>query len=225
MCLFIHYLSKFGVGKIFFFMFLKEVSYAYQECIYLIRNTVKTVIFWNITFYDNFWKLIVLQLWQSWIFSKHFLYFRNHSNMLICKYELLLLSSMLKTVVQLNIFLWKLIHFFRIFWWIESSEEQQIFYVKLLCCWCSFCICCKCTFNRCQAIECLFCACFCRMGTTTNPFLLNTWSISTMAFRPVSRSHRRLCSGSTVKCFCARSATTTRLWRLSSCPRSSPGMM
>ena len=31
-----------------FLMFLKEVSSAHQGCIYLIKNTVKTVILWNI---------------------------------------------------------------------------------------------------------------------------------------------------------------------------------
>ncbi len=35
-------IQKFGVGKIIL-MFLKEVSYAYQGCIYLMKNTVKTV--------------------------------------------------------------------------------------------------------------------------------------------------------------------------------------
>ncbi len=29
-------------------IFLKEVSYAYQHCIYLIENTVNTVLLWNI---------------------------------------------------------------------------------------------------------------------------------------------------------------------------------
>ncbi len=44
-------IQKFGVGKIIL-MFLKEVSYAYQGCIYLIKNTVKTVTLWNtITIY------------------------------------------------------------------------------------------------------------------------------------------------------------------------------
>jgi len=36
--------QKFGVGKILFLMFVKEVSYAHQGFIYLIKNTVKTVI-------------------------------------------------------------------------------------------------------------------------------------------------------------------------------------
>ncbi len=30
-------------------MFLKEVSSAHQSCIYLIKNTIKTVILWNVT--------------------------------------------------------------------------------------------------------------------------------------------------------------------------------
>ncbi len=35
-------------------IFLREVSYAYQDCIYLIKNTVKTVIFCDIiTTYNN----------------------------------------------------------------------------------------------------------------------------------------------------------------------------
>jgi len=29
-------------------MFLKEISYAQQDCICLIKNTLKTVILWNI---------------------------------------------------------------------------------------------------------------------------------------------------------------------------------
>ncbi len=36
--------SKFGEGKI---MFLNE-GYDHQGCVYLIKNTVKTVIWWNI---------------------------------------------------------------------------------------------------------------------------------------------------------------------------------
>ncbi len=34
---------KFGVG-----MILKDISYTNHSCIYLIKNTVKTVILWNI---------------------------------------------------------------------------------------------------------------------------------------------------------------------------------
>ncbi len=47
--------QKFGVGtfnkKLYislFIMILKEVSYAHQDCTYLTKNTVKTVILWNI---------------------------------------------------------------------------------------------------------------------------------------------------------------------------------
>jgi len=37
-----------------FFMFLKEVSYANQEgCFYWIKNTVISVILWNITIKNN----------------------------------------------------------------------------------------------------------------------------------------------------------------------------
>ncbi len=36
-------IQKFGVSM-FFFMFLKEVSYAHQSCIYLFKNTVYIVI-------------------------------------------------------------------------------------------------------------------------------------------------------------------------------------
>ncbi len=36
----------FEVGKIL--MVLKEASYAYQGCIYLIKNTLKAVVLWNI---------------------------------------------------------------------------------------------------------------------------------------------------------------------------------
>ncbi len=39
--------EKFGVGKIFL-IFLKEGSYTHQNWIDLIKNTVKTVILWNI---------------------------------------------------------------------------------------------------------------------------------------------------------------------------------
>ncbi len=35
-----------GIQKYFFF--LKEISSAHQGCIYLIKNTAKTVILWNI---------------------------------------------------------------------------------------------------------------------------------------------------------------------------------
>lgn len=50
----------------------------------------------------------------------------------------------------------------------------------------------------------------CRTEITTNPSLLNTWSISTTEFRLVSRRHPRLFSGSTARCCCARNATLTR---------------
>ncbi len=40
--------QKFGDSKIFL-MFLKEVSYAHQGYIYLIKNTVQTVILWKKT--------------------------------------------------------------------------------------------------------------------------------------------------------------------------------
>ncbi len=39
-------IQKFGVRE--YLMFWKDVSYAHQGCIYLIKNTVKTVILWNI---------------------------------------------------------------------------------------------------------------------------------------------------------------------------------
>ncbi len=39
-------IQKFGVRDDL--MFCKDVSYAHQGCIYLIKNTVKTIILWNI---------------------------------------------------------------------------------------------------------------------------------------------------------------------------------
>jgi len=37
-------------------MFIKEVSYGHLACIYLIKNTVKTVILWNVTWsFRNHW--------------------------------------------------------------------------------------------------------------------------------------------------------------------------
>ncbi len=57
-------------------MFLKEVSYAHQGCIYLIKNTVKTVILWNIITIQNncflfeyILKMHFIPVMQSWIFS------------------------------------------------------------------------------------------------------------------------------------------------------------
>jgi len=41
--LWIHYCSKVW-GRYVFFFLLKKVSYAHQDCIYLIKNIVKTVI-------------------------------------------------------------------------------------------------------------------------------------------------------------------------------------
>ncbi len=43
--------------------FLKEVSYAYRGCIYVIKNTVKTVIIWNIT------TVFYLNRFQNFIYS------------------------------------------------------------------------------------------------------------------------------------------------------------
>ncbi len=42
----------FGIGKIFW-MFLKEVFYAHQGCIYLNENAVKAAIFWNVIITQN----------------------------------------------------------------------------------------------------------------------------------------------------------------------------
>ncbi len=53
----IYAVQKFGVGKMCL-TFLKEVSYAQQDCIYLIKSTVK--IYWNLKWllFDIFYNLI-----------------------------------------------------------------------------------------------------------------------------------------------------------------------
>ncbi len=109
-----------SLGTVSVFMFLKEVSYAYQSCLHLIKTTVKTEILWNIflqfkitfLYIKNNIFLVMTTLLQSSV---------SHDPseiILICwfgaQYFFFLLLSMLKTAVLLNIFGDSVIHFFRI---------------------------------------------------------------------------------------------------------------
>ncbi len=91
-------------------LFLKEVSYAHQSCIYLIKTTVKKVLLWTIITNKIVYNLncnLFLE-WQSRFFSSHYFSLcRNHSNMLI--------------LVLLNVFEETITHYARILWWIEGT--------------------------------------------------------------------------------------------------------
>ncbi len=100
-------------------MFIKEVSSAHQGCIYLIKNTIKTVILWNIiTMYNKCFlcEYIVkcnLFLWCKAEFSSlqcHMI-FRNHSNMLICCSKNISLYYQCWKQLCCFVFLWKMIYF------------------------------------------------------------------------------------------------------------------
>jgi len=103
--------QNFRVSK---FLFLKIVTYTHQDCIYLIINTVKTVMLWSILLYFKIQFIPVIKsefsasLLQSSAWS-----FRNHSNTVIWSSKKLL-TSMLKTVVLLKFFVETVIHFFKI---------------------------------------------------------------------------------------------------------------
>ncbi len=106
-------------------MFLKS---AHQGCIYLIKNTVKTLILWN-TIYNSWFlfECIVkcnLFLWCKAEFSASLLQSsvsHDPSNMLLKKHFRLL--SMLKTVVLLHIFVETLMHFCQDYSWSEYENE------------------------------------------------------------------------------------------------------
>ncbi len=136
--------QKFGVN--IFFMFL-EVASAHQGCIYLIKNTFKMIIVWNIIANSNgcfLCKYIVkcnLFLWLKLYFQHHYsslqchMIFRNHSNMLIFCSRNISVDYQCWKQLCCTIFLWKLwcILFFRILWWIESSKEQHLFGLEIFC--------------------------------------------------------------------------------------------
>ncbi len=113
-------------------MFLKD--YAHQSCIYLIKNTVKTVILWNIT--NNIivflivkcFKIKFIHLIQNWIFSRHYSGLQCH--MIFQKSFLYAdLLSMLETVVVLFLLLFFMYFllfcwsFFVIIWWKKTYFE------------------------------------------------------------------------------------------------------
>ncbi len=104
-----HYLKVLGVSKIFK-MFFEEVSYAHHGYIYLIKNTVTTLILWNIISIYN-----TLSIWMCFkMYSCDLLNFQHHYSSLHCHNDpseiilnrkYVLLQSMLKTAAQLNIFM------------------------------------------------------------------------------------------------------------------------
>ncbi len=57
--------------------------------------------------------------------------FRKHSDLVLNKHFLLL--SMLKTVALFNMFVKYMFHFFSIIWWTESSNEQHLFRLEIVC--------------------------------------------------------------------------------------------
>ncbi len=105
--------------------YTSKVWYIYVFERRLLYSSRPSVIFWNRIAIWNNWLLFehiltcnLFLWWQSWIFSiitpvfSVIWSFRNQSNMLIrCSRKHVLLSLILKTVVLLNILLWKLWHF------------------------------------------------------------------------------------------------------------------
>ncbi len=113
----IYAVQKFEVGKMFL-MFLKEVSYAHQDCIYLIKNTVKIVkIYWNL-------KWLLFYIFYNLIYSCEF----SAAITLV-----LIVMSVLKTAVLLNIFVKTMILFFQeLLMNSISSKEHHLFEKKKL---------------------------------------------------------------------------------------------
>ncbi len=127
----IHYCSNVGVSTIFKMVLMKSLMLT--KAAYLIKNTIETVILWDIVTIQNnclnIFKNTINYLMQSWIFSvitpgfSVTWSFRNHFLFIfidILKYKLIvfliynfLLLSMLKTVVLLNIFVEIMIHLFQ----------------------------------------------------------------------------------------------------------------
>ncbi len=113
-------------------MFLKEVSSAHQGCIYLIKNTGKTVKLWNI-FYNlkelfSVWisvKMQFIAVLKSCIFSiitpvfSVTWFLKNHSNMLICCSRNISDYNQYWKQLCCPIFLWKL-------WYVEMFGVSEI---------------------------------------------------------------------------------------------------
>ncbi len=106
--------------RFFFLMFFKEVSSAHQGCNYLIKNTVKTVILWNIIpmIKSCIFSIITRVFSVTWSF-------RNHYNMMMCCSRNI--SYYLYIVCCFFFFFGNLDAFFRILWRIESSK---VYYIK-----------------------------------------------------------------------------------------------
>ncbi len=67
---FLHPLTLKKWAPVRFFMFLKEVTYIHQGCIYLLKNTVKSAMLWNIiTIYNNFYFIII---WKYFYISSQY---------------------------------------------------------------------------------------------------------------------------------------------------------
>jgi len=84
-------------------MFLKEVSNAQQDCVYLIKNTIKTVIPWNI-----------LRIFNCNIIFFIFIYCIINGEKSCTSYYVCRNSD--KKI--------------RILWWIESWKEQHLFKIE-----------------------------------------------------------------------------------------------
>ncbi len=84
----LHHVVHYCLASVRFFYVLKEVSYAHQGCIYLIKNTIETLILWILLPFkitDFYFISCDIKLIFS-IFSVFSVTwsFRNHSNMPIC---------------------------------------------------------------------------------------------------------------------------------------------
>ncbi len=101
-----HYLNVFGVSKIFK-MFFEEVSYAHHGYIYLIKNTVTTLILWNIISIYNtlsIWMCFKMYSCDLLNFQHHYfsLHCHNDPSEIILNRKYVLLQSMLKTAAQFD---------------------------------------------------------------------------------------------------------------------------
>ncbi len=89
-------------GQSYFWLCLKAVSYAHQDCIYLIKNSNKTVILWSLSW---IFSIITSVFSVTW-------FFRNHFNMLIsCSSNVS--YYFVENCFAASYFLWKLWYFFQ----------------------------------------------------------------------------------------------------------------
>ncbi len=107
--------------------------FAHQGCIYLIKSTVKPVIFWNIiTIYSNCFLFTFILKCNLYLWCKAEIL----ASLLSLQCHMILQKSfadlLLKKPVE-NSFYGNNYIFFRNIGWIESSKEQHLFAIEIFC--------------------------------------------------------------------------------------------